>query len=693
MGIIGILTSLFMKTALISLMMTPVVAAVLAVRAGLARMGVSASVRYRLWALPAAALVVISLCAAGALTGILPQGAPLQSTWDAAISASGDDDINAVADMSSEEAAKTGMIMDESGNTAESITGNSSLNNTHMSSIHNVKGSPDSNIFGNAADRLIEPSGFMVTAAVLWLAGVIAVFICALLSCARIRRQTRFAVMVRDSTPTASADKKRMLNIYESNDIKLPFVSGVIRPKIYMPAGISDDDAENIIAHEEEHIRRRDSVVLCAAWICCALSWFDPLLWAGYAILRRDMEMSCDEAVTGRMDRDGTAGYMNTMLRMSAPGARFGQNAFAPGFAAGESDVEMRVENIVREKKHRPLVTVAAIVLCIAVIAGCVFGYSRYQSKYYNINDVELLTSEQVVKLLRVNGVRLTSDDEYDAHSMAVKLNSEDDDTGTVPSVYNVRTEGMDVKVFIYIFERYINYDSDIIDIPYPGSQDTNDDADDSDTSMWKASMGDRVIYGKNILAFLYIPEGELFKGLNADRQSYEAGANISESDMNTIARRNRAYNDMNDNINNVLFYKAFDGTDTIYAGESGDWRFAFPVKMFSLSYTDHDGHKWDSAMKSAGSLYVSYRDGDPTMYGPVQDISIKKGDLSSSLTFDDNDHLEYVYDESSDSMGGMYRVTNFDFAGRFKYYCSSLDVTLGLKDGSEITAECTDIE
>ena len=86
-----------------------------------------------------------------------------------------------------------------------------------------------------------------------------------------------------------------------------------------------------------------------------------------------------------------------------------------PGFAAGESDVELRVENLVSEKKHRPLATAAAVVLCIAIVVGCVFGYSRYQAKYYNINDVELLTAEQVVKLLKINGVRLTADSGYDA--------------------------------------------------------------------------------------------------------------------------------------------------------------------------------------------------------------------------------------------------------------------------------------
>ena len=86
--------------------------------------------------------------------------------------------------------------------------------------------------------------------------------------------------------------------------------------------------------------------------------------------------------------------------------------------------------------------------------------------------------------------------------------------------------------------------------------------------------------------------------------------------------------------LSDILFYKAFDGTDTIYAGESGDWRFAFPVKMFSLSYTDDNGDKWISAMKSAGYLYMSYKDGDPTLYGPVKESyrSQKATDLPASV-------------------------------------------------------------
>lgn len=704
MGIIGMFTTLLMKTAAVSLMMTPVIAVTLAVRAGLARIGVSAGVRYRLWVIPAAALVIAALCASGALAGYMPLYT-LQGNYGAAssgsISAVSADNAQA-ADTVSSNASGVGIDGITSRDPAAGRTGKITVDmNEQESAIYNIKENLASSIFDDPADKIKHLSSTMIAVSGIWLAGVICIFAFAAVSCARVRRQTRFAVRVGGSDDASkyikafSAVKGRRIYIYESREIELPFVSGAVRPRIYMPAGMADDDAANVIAHEAEHIRRRDSAVILIAWACCAVSWFNPFLWTAYAMLRRDMEMSCDEAVTESMSREDTSRYMKTMLRMSAPGAHRGQNAFMPGFATGESDVELRVENLVSEKKHRPLATAAAVVLCIAMVVGCVFGYSRYQAKYYNINDVELLTAEQVVKLLKINGVRLTADSGYDAENMAVKLNSLDDDTRTVPYVYNVRVMNMNVKIFMYIFNRYVDHDSEFIDIPYPGSENagSEDGSDESDPAIWKASLDDRAIYGKNILMIPYLTEGEVYKGMNVDRQRYEAGADISDSDMNTIARRSRAYNDMRDNINDILFYKAFEGTDTIYAGESGDWRFAFPVKMFSLSYTDDNGDEWISAMKSAGYLYMSYKDGDPTLYGPVKSISVTKGDRSSQHSFGDDYHLEYVYDESSDDMGGMYRVMNFDFAGRFKWHCDSIGVTLGLMDGSKVTAECTDIE
>ena len=40
-------------------------------------------------------------------------------------------------------------------------------------------------------------------------------------------------------------------DIYEANNFKTPFVLGVIRPKIYLPAGLSGDEKHYILHHEQ----------------------------------------------------------------------------------------------------------------------------------------------------------------------------------------------------------------------------------------------------------------------------------------------------------------------------------------------------------------------------------------------------------------------------------------------------------
>ncbi len=139
MGIIGMFTTLLMKTAAVSLMMTPVIAVTLAVRAELARIGVSAGVRYRLWVIPAAALVIAALCASGALAGYMPLHT-LQENYGSAssgsISAVSVDNAQA-ADTVSSNASGVGIDGITSGDPAVGRTGKiCRLRRTSMSVRH-----------------------------------------------------------------------------------------------------------------------------------------------------------------------------------------------------------------------------------------------------------------------------------------------------------------------------------------------------------------------------------------------------------------------------------------------------------------------------------------------------------------------------------------------------------------------------
>lgn len=716
MWIIDLITSLFLKTIAVSLMITPVLIVALAVRAALARAGVSSSVRYRLWALPAAALVIIALCAAGVLSGVRPSGAAsgsaqartalpserIEAEVGTEAGAAGVNADMAAADMTASENSTAQASIRPSDSATEG-----QLTPTHANKIYNAKEMLASGIFGSSyTSSSADHSSALIAAAFLWLTGMIAVSAAAAVSCINVRRRTRFAVKVDSGEMRVlpedlknNSKKFNHLDIYESSALELPFTVGIFRPKVYLPAGMESDDAVNVLAHEAEHIRRKDCAVLAAVWACCAIGWFYPLLWIVYAMLRRDMEMSCDEAVTASMNRECTAGYMNTMLRMGAPGARNGRTAFAPGFAAGESDVEMRVKNITKKKKKRPLVTAAAVVICIAVAVGCVYGYSWYQAKYFELNDTEMLTADEVVKLLKVNGIELTPDGAYDADKMAVDINgySYGMQKNSVPAVYDLSVGEMKAKVFLYTFDKYITYGSDVLDIPYSvlfESDATNDsEASDTNDSMWQVSIDDSISFGKNILILPYISNDEFYKGLNVDSAHYY-DSDISESDIDTIISRSSAFYNIRQDIHDVMFYKAFNGTDTIYAGISGDWRFAFPVKLFSLSYTDSEGRKSSSEYRSSGNILVSYNDGDPTeRFGSVTGVSVTAGSHTSSQSSNSEDGSPDYAFEKSDAIDGMYSSKQLNFAGDFEWYADSLDVDLSFKDGSHVTAECTDIE
>ena len=140
--------------------------------------------------------------------------------------------------------------------------------------------------------------------------------------------------------------------VYVSARIDTPFVLG---RRIYLPAGLGDTQREMILAHERTHLRRGDPIVKLAAFLVLAVHWFNPLVWAAFVLMSRDMELSCDEAVLLSMDADARRVYARTLLEL-AVGKSY---AITPAFAEG--DVKARIKNAVREHPAQWIGITAAI--------------------------------------------------------------------------------------------------------------------------------------------------------------------------------------------------------------------------------------------------------------------------------------------------------------------------------------------
>ncbi len=144
--------------------------------------------------------------------------------------------------------------------------------------------------------------------AVIWLGGSLAIVLLWVVRWRRVARVVREAVPVDGGREvealrrvSSAAGLRRPVPLLCSQERMEPGIFGIGRPVLLWPAGISEhlDDAhiEAILAHEMQHVRRRDNLAALLHMAVEALFWFHPLVWLVGARLVEERERACDEDV------------------------------------------------------------------------------------------------------------------------------------------------------------------------------------------------------------------------------------------------------------------------------------------------------------------------------------------------------------------------------------------------------------
>ena len=137
-------------------------------------------------------------------------------------------------------------------------------------------------------------------------------------------------------------------NIYLCDNIDSPFILGIIKPKIYMPSGFSDEQMEYIVAHEKAHLKRKDHWWKPIGFALLSVYWFNPIIWLAYTLLCRDIELACDEKVIRDMENADIKGYSETLVNCSS----MRRKVLVCPLAFGEISVKGRVKAMLKYKKH-----------------------------------------------------------------------------------------------------------------------------------------------------------------------------------------------------------------------------------------------------------------------------------------------------------------------------------------------------
>lgn len=258
----------------------------------------------------------------------------------------------------------------------------------------------------------------------IWLTGVGCMALYMALSLLRMRWRLRAAPRIQD-------------NVYRCTDWSTPFVLGVLAPRIYVPETVSEQDFPQVLAHERCHIRRWDHVWKPLAFLLLAVNWFNPVLWAAYVLLGRDMERACDEMVLKNATPAQRAAYSRALVSCAAQPK---MAAVCP-LAFGEVAVKERVKNVLNYKKPA-LWAVILLVVAAAIIGVCLLTKPAEDKSGYPLDAKKLyaLRTEYVGDNAAVSGI-------LDALGMPEMGDTADSDTYAYSIRLDTNREPMGVTV------------------------------------------------------------------------------------------------------------------------------------------------------------------------------------------------------------------------------------------------------
>jgi beta-lactamase regulating signal transducer with metallopeptidase domain len=192
---------------------------------------------------------------------------------------------------------------------------------------------------------------YLFLIAVLWLMGMVGLLCYSVISMILLKLQLKTAYHMQ-------------ANIYRADNLKTPFVLGIVEPRIFIPAGLGEEEMGYIIRHEQTHIRRKDHIIKLIAYVILSLHWFNPLVWLAFILMCADMELSCDERVIREMGTGIKKAYSTSLLTLAT--GRHTWNGSPLAF--GEGNIKSRIKNVLGYKKSR-LGVLAVVILIVAVAA------------------------------------------------------------------------------------------------------------------------------------------------------------------------------------------------------------------------------------------------------------------------------------------------------------------------------------
>lgn len=285
---------------------------------------------------------------------------------------------NAPADVSSEQEENLSDVNESDIRYESTVNEDSADNNDEVIwEVVSPDYEPDNSVDLINAKDIILKELMNIMPVVIWLIGVIALFVWNYISYRKLKEKLLCSEITGE-------------NIYRGEGIPTPMVFGFFKPCIYLPLGLPDEYEKYVLAHENTHIKRFDNIYKLVIYGIACIHWFNPIVWLGFYLFNKDMEMSCDEVTVLSLGSEEKEAYAKALLGVATQKNFKEKLIFVAPIAFEEGNVKKRIINIVNFRKTLKVLGVLAVAICI-VVAGI------FISKEKIVTAKEIVESEREI--------------------------------------------------------------------------------------------------------------------------------------------------------------------------------------------------------------------------------------------------------------------------------------------------------
>lgn len=204
---------------------------------------------------------------------------------------------------------------------------------------------------------------------------------------------TALSALVRDTA--ARYNVKSCSNIRICGGFDTPFVCGIIRPVLVIPAHMQAHVTETMILHELLHLQYKDIWMNFVIHAVRILNWCNPVMWFVLNRIQNDSEAFCDQRVLERIEIEEHKAYGYQLLDLAR--SKYPTVIGTTTMANGKRNIKRRLKRMV-DFSHVPKGHgAAAFCITLLLTLSCVANASMPEPDFDTSNVTDARSMEKML--------------------------------------------------------------------------------------------------------------------------------------------------------------------------------------------------------------------------------------------------------------------------------------------------------